>query len=368
MFIAFIIPQAVARNFATLIVTRFLAGGFASIVQNAVEAVIGDLWQGEENSLPVTVFMFAYLAGFTMGPVFGAGIVRHLYWRWIFYIQLILYSAILPLAILMIKETRGKIKLQRRAKAISKETGKPVKVDDNAPTSFARLLYDSTVRPANLFLTEPVVFFFTLWAAIAISTIFIASQSTLQVYQALYDFTEVEVGYVQSAMVVGEIVGFFICVWQNRIYANSSKKNKVSPGEYIPESRLQLSIPSSFLGLAGGLFIYGWTSYSHIHWIAPTIGLGVSGVGIMVVVQCAGAYITDAYQIWAGSAIAAVACIENLCSAFLPLAAMAMYTNLGFHWASSLIGFMLLALSFAPLVLYFKGPAIRRRSKWMASI
>lgn len=348
--------------------TRFFAGGFASIVQNAVEAVIGDLWRGEENSLPVTFFMLAYLGGFTMGPVYGAGIVRHLYWRWIFYIQLILYCAILPIAVLMIKETRGKIKLQRRAKALSKATGKPVKVDEDAPTSFARLLYDSTVRPAYLFTTEPVVFFFTLWAALSISTIFIATQSTLQVYQALYDFTEVEVGYVQSAMIVGEIVGFFICLWQNQIYVNSKHKNKADPGDPIPESRLELSIPSSFIGLAGGLFIYAWTSYSHIPWIAPTIGLGLSGFGIMVVTQCAGAYLTDSYGIWAGSAIAAVSCVENLCSAFLPLAAMAMYTNLGFHWASTLIGFILLALSFAPLVLYLKGPAIRRRSKWMASM
>lgn len=314
------------------------------------------------------MFAYAYLMGFTMGPVIGAAIASRLYWRWIFYIELILYGAILPVAFLMIKETRGKIILKRRAEGESKATGKPIKVIGDEPASLSRLLYDSTIRPAYLFCTEPVVFFFTLWSSLAIGTIFIASQSILQIYGALYDFSEIQAGYVQGSMAVGMTIGFPICLWQNYIYVQSRQKNKNCPGEPIPESRLTLSIPCSFVGLVGGCFVYGWTSYSSIPWIGPTIGLAMIGVGIMVVGQCAITYITDAYQIWSGSAIAAVACIENLFSGFLPLAAASMYTNLGFQWASSLLGFIALALSFAPLVLYLKGPTIRRKSKWMASI
>lgn len=367
IFTAFIIPQALAQNYATLIVTRFFAGGCASVVQNGVENIIGDLWVGEETGLPVTMFIFAYLTGFTMGPVFGAAIASGLSWRWIFYIELILYGAIFPVAFLMIKETRGKILLARKAKVLSKTVEKPVKLSQDASQSLSRMLYESTVRPAHLFLTEPVVFFFTLWCAVAVGNVFVATQSILQIYEANYDFNEIQVGYVQGALVVGEVIGLPICLWQNRIYARSATKNLDDPGQPVPEARLTLSIPCSFVGMAGGLFIYAWTSYPDIHWIAPTLGLVVVGIGIMVVVQCVATYITDAYQIWSGSAIAAVACVENLFSAFLPLAAQSMYTNLGFQWASSLLGFIAVALSFAPLVLYIKGPAIRKRSKWMAS-
>lgn len=365
---AFVIPQAVAQNFATLIVTRFFAGGFASVIQNGVETIIGDLWVGDETTLPVTAFIFAYLGGFTMGPVIGSAIVSSLYWRWIFYIELIVYAAILPIAYLMIPETRGKILLMRRAKKITESTGKSTRAAGDERHALLKLLYDSSVRPAYLFLTEPVVFFFTLWVAFTIGNVFIATQSILQIYQTNYGFSEVQVGYVQASLVVGEVIGLAFCFWQNRIYTRSASRNKITPGHPIPEYRLNLSIPGSFLGLAGGLFIYAGTSYPSTHWIWPTIGLGVTGVGVMIVGQCAVTYLTDAYSIWSGSAIAAVACIENLCSAFLPLAAQSMYTNLGFQWASSLLGFIALALSVAPLVLFLKGPEVRRRSKWMASI
>lgn len=86
----------------------------------------------------------------------------------------------------------------------------------------------------------------------------------------------------------------------------------------------------------------------------------------MVVMQAIMMYITDAYAKYAGSASAAVCFGENVFAAFLPLAAMSMYTNLGFQWASSLLGFLALALSFAPVVIVLKGADIRRRSPFMS--
>jgi hypothetical protein len=42
-----------------------------------------------------------------------------------------------------------------------------------------------------------------------------------------------------------------------------------------------------------------------------------------------------------------------------------MYTNLGFRWASSVLAFIALLLSIAPIVLVWKGPYIRARSPFM---
>lgn len=82
LFVIFIIPQAVAQTYTTLVVTRFFAGVFGSIGQNAVANVIGDLFVGVENTLPSVFFLWAYLTGFTLGPVFGSAIVQFLDWRW----------------------------------------------------------------------------------------------------------------------------------------------------------------------------------------------------------------------------------------------------------------------------------------------
>lgn len=45
-----------------------------------------------------------------------------------------------------------------------------------------------------------------------------------------------------------------------------------------PEDQLPTAIVGSFF-VTGGLFIFGWTSFSHVHWIAPIIGSGVFGAG-----------------------------------------------------------------------------------------
>ena len=76
-------------------------------------------------------------------------------------------------------------------------------------------------------------------------------------------------------------------------------------------------------------------------------------------------YITDAYTKYAGSASAAVCFGENIFAAFLPLASQSLYRRIGFHWASSLLGFLALVLSFAPIVLVWKGRVIREKSPFM---
>ncbi len=100
--------------------------------------------------------------------------------------------------------------------------------------------------------------------------------------------------------------------------------------------------------------------------MVPTIGLAFVGFGIVIIITAVDMYITDAYTKFAGSAIAAVALGENLFAAWLPLAAKSMYTNLGFQWASSLLGFVALALTLAPIGLVFKGETIRKRSKFIS--
>ena len=82
-FLVFIIPQAVAQNFASFTVCRFFAGCGGGVLQNAVDGIIADMWvEATQRSLPVSCYMFALLAGASIGPVFGGAIVQRLDWRW----------------------------------------------------------------------------------------------------------------------------------------------------------------------------------------------------------------------------------------------------------------------------------------------
>ena len=230
--------------------------------------------------------------------------------------------------------------------------------------SISKLFFGAIRRPILLLFSEPIVFFLTLWAAFSFGLVFIMTQSAAQVYSVTYNFSDSASGLVQIGILVGEIIGFMACMPQNRYYQSTAKHNRIEPGTPIPEARLPLSIPASLLGLAGGLFWYGWTSFLRLHWILPTIGIGFVGFGIMVIVTAVDLYITDAYQTFAGSAIAAVALGENLFAAWLPLSTETMYRVLGFQWASSLLGFVALALTLAPIVLFLKGDVVRSHSKF----
>jgi MFS family permease len=89
------------------------------------------------------------------------------------------------------------------------------------------------------------------------------------------------------------------------------------------------------------------------------------GFGTTAVIIGNANYLIDAYSKYAASALGAVGLVENISIAFLPLAATAMYTSLGYQWASSLLAFASLALVATPFVVLKWGAVIRFRSPFM---
>ncbi|EXJ56860.1 hypothetical protein A1O7_07204 [Cladophialophora yegresii CBS 114405] len=370
VFILFIIPQAVAKNFATLIVSRFFSGGCVSVLSNTAAALIGNIWEGDRaRTIPMSLFVTLYLAGSSMGPVIAGVIFQTLGWRWISYMQIIWYAALSPIYIFFFQESRGTIILHRRAVKLRREGGHShagVAATPKATSAtLARKLARSTQRPLRMLFTEPVLFTFTLWSAFMVGTVYLFTQSVEFVFSTLYGWSASQAGYVQSAIVVGECVGWTGVLVSARLYFNSASRNTEVPGTPVPEARLYVSVVGSFVGVAGGMFVYGWTAYPSIPWIAPAIGLAMVGYGVEVVVLAIADYVVDAYAMYAGSAVAAVVLGENLFSAFLPLAAQAMYSRLGPRWASSLLGFLALGLSFAPVAILMYGSRLRQRSPFM---
>lgn len=261
-------------------------------------------------------------------------------------------GATIPIVYFGMKETRGPVLTSK----ITKE-----KPEINEPSALA-ILKDTVSRAALLLTTEPTVTSFTTWSAFSFGLVFVLTQSVPVVFTGAYGWPMYTGGLVQAAIAIGEMIGIVVFLFQNRIYINSAVNNPEKPGIPVPESILHLSIPSTIIGLAGGLFMYGWGSLSS-NWIVPAIGLSLVGFGIMCIVIAAVVYVTNSYSGYAASAIAAVAFGENTFAAFLPLAAKPMYLRLGFQWASSLLAFVALVLALAPTILLWKGSVIRRKSK-----
>ncbi|KUJ21968.1 MFS general substrate transporter [Mollisia scopiformis] len=341
-------------------------GGSSSVAINIVGGTISDVWKGaQQRSLPMALFGTTSVVGIALGPFVGGAITTHLSLRWIYWVLLISIGTLLPVFWFFLVETRGDIILAQDAKRWRKEhpDAEPryAEAEIDQPSMIHRLKIWFK-RPIKMLLTEWVVFSQTLWVSFAWGLLFLFQSSVPQTFSTNYGFNKFENSLIQLALSVGAVVATIINPIQDHQYLVSAKRSR--DGHTIPEARLYSSVPGSLLFTAG-LFWYGWANYPHVLWVVPMFGIGFVGFGIYSIYLAVVTYLTDSYEKYAASALSAASLGRNTFGAFLPLASPALYTNLGFQWASSLLGFIALVLTLAPVILIVKGEEIRKRSPFM---
>lgn len=106
-----------------------------------------------------------------------------------------------------------------------------------------------------------------------------------------------------------------------------------------------------------------WTSNPKIHWSGMVIGSIPVGAGLYIVfLQCFN-YIIDCYMTMANSALGANTFVRSLFGAGFPLFGPAMYHHLGVAWATSVLGFISIAMIPIPVLFWKYGAQIRAWSK-----
>jgi hypothetical protein len=108
---------------------------------------------------------------------------------------------------------------------------------------------------------------------------------------------------------VGFFLGTQICAPINDgIYRKLKRRNN---NEGMPEFRVPLMVPGAIL-VPIGLFIYGWSARSSVHWIVPNIGAAIFAAGTIMGFQCTQTYIVDAYSRFAASAVGSAVVLRSL--------------------------------------------------------
>ncbi|KAK6063637.1 major facilitator superfamily transporter [Seiridium cupressi] len=368
VFMCFLIPIGFTQNFATLIICRFFSGGCVSILSNTVAGIASNVFDGyRARTIPLSLYIFLYMAGGSLGPVIGATILQYLPWRWTGHIELIWSVALFPLFVIAMPESRGSVILGHRARKLRREGKNAYTREELRRTPVLDTIKNSVQRPLFMLCTEPVLVVATLWSAFSFGVIYLFTQSVELVFTSLYGWETIQAGYVQAALVLGEFLGWIFCLSTDHWYYSSAQRNPESPNTPIPEARLYSAILGGFFGVSGGMFVYAWTSFPSIPWEAPAVGLVMVGAGSTTVVTGIAHYIVDAYSLYAGSAIGAVVLGENMFIAFLPLAAQSLYTTLGFSLASTVLAVISAVLAATPIALLVWGREIRARSRFMQS-
>jgi MFS family permease len=364
-FLLFTMGAGFAHNFATLLICRLLAGTIGSACLAVGAGTNTDMFKPLDRATASAIFLLAPFLGPALGPAVGGFAVQEKGWRWTQWPILFTGLASLLFALPQ-SETYKKIILQQRAKKL----GLPPPLNP-IPAGLARvkfLLLVTLGRPIRMLFTEPIVAFFSVYTAFNFSVLFGFFAAFPYVFAGVYHFNLGEGGLSFLGIGIGSVLATTMYILLDRITYQKQTRALQAKGDMTPldpEHRLYAAMIGSFL-LPLGLFWFAWTARADIHWIVPMIATIPFACGNLLVFCSAVLYLIDTYgPLMGASAMAANGLLRYTLGAVFPLFTLQMYHKLGISWATSLLGFVTVALLPIPWVLWKFGPRIRAKSAYL---
>lgn len=140
--------------------------------------------------------------------------------------------------------------------------------------------------------------------------------------------------------------------------------NVPSPFSLVAHTeRLPMCMVGAFCTVIG-LFGFAFTSYPHVHWIAPIIFSVPFGAGVLWIYTAIFSYTGSTWHAVAASAMGANSLVRSGFAAAFPLFASQMYEAMGTVGASAFIAALNVLLIPVPFVLYKYGARIRAKSRF----
>ncbi|KAJ6150589.1 Major facilitator superfamily domain general substrate transporter [Penicillium samsonianum] len=363
----FQLPVALAPNFASIMVGRAL-GGLSSAGGSVTLGMIADLWEPDAQQYAVAAVVFSSVGGSVLGPVVGGFVEAFLPWRWNIWIQLIFGVFVQAAHYLFVPETRTTVMMDRIAKNMRKSGENPSIWGPTEGVSFRqrfppRELMSTWIRPFKMFLTEPIVLVLSLLSGFSDALIFMFIQSLSLVY-GQWGFNTWQKGLAFIPILVGYFIAWFSFF---PIIKRNIKERRDNPeserAQY--ESRLWwllYTVPCLPIGLIG----FAWTSLPQCHWIGSMIFAAIIGIANYAIYMATIDYMICAYGPYSASATGGNGWSRDFLAGILTIPATPFFTNIGgkYHleYASTILFCISIPLVIAVYVIYWKGPALRKRS------
>ena len=217
-------------------------------------------------------------------------------------------------------------------------------------------------RPLRMLFFELIVLATCLYLALAYGIFYMYFEAYPIIFEGIYKQSPGISGLMFLPIGIGPILAIAIFLWYDSFLRKSQAQNK--PWTQKEESR---RLPLACIGgplYVIALFWLGWTARENVPFYVPMLAGIPFGMGFVLIFMALLNYLTDAYEIFAASSMAAASCCRSLAGAVLPFAATPMYTRLGVPWASSLLGFLSLGMCVIPFLFLWKGDRIRAGSRF----
>ncbi|OAA60300.1 Major facilitator superfamily domain, general substrate transporter [Niveomyces insectorum RCEF 264] len=363
---AFNVGAACAPNITTLLVLRFFASAFGSSSMTNTGGVIADMFSKAERGLATGLFATAPFLGPALGPIAGGFLAETQGWRWILGLVSILGGVIWIATTLVTRETYAPFILRCRAKALSRMTGSVYvsRLDAEKPRkTLLQELSVSLTRPLILLFREPIVFLTSLYISIIYGTLYMFFAGFPIVFQMSRGWSQGVAGLPFVGVTIGVCCATLAAGVDNKRYVRLCQAAAAGCRGVEPEDRLGTAMAGAII-LPIGLFLFAWTTYPSVHWIAPIIGGMFFACGLVMVFISLLSYLVDSYVVYAASVLAANSVLRSLFGTAFPLFTTRMYETLGDQWASSIPAFLVVGCLPFPFLFYKYGRQIRSRCKY----
>ncbi|KAI1474741.1 hypothetical protein K445DRAFT_61161 [Daldinia sp. EC12] len=366
------------RSFAGILIGRAF-GGLFSAGGSVTLGVVADMFTADEQELPLAYIVLSSVGGSIIGPIIGGFIEQDLHWTWTIWIQLIFGVFVQILHLLFVPETRSAILVNRYAKKIRKAkfdaTGEksnvfgPFELKPFKDYLVPKEILSIWLRPFQMLYREKIVLVLSLLSGFSDALIFMQIQSMHRVYD-LWRFSNPQLGLSFIPLGLAYILAYILfipSVYRNRVLR---ARNPLSEHAQY-ESRLWWLLFTAPL-LPVGLFIFAWTSTPEVHWIWPMIGCLFIGIANYTIYMTTIDYMVKAYGPYSASATGGNGFARDFLAGVLTWAAAPYYNAFEFHYglqvANTVLAAIGLILVIATFVIYYKGPAMRKRSPFAESL
>ncbi|VUC32968.1 unnamed protein product [Clonostachys rosea] len=333
---ACVLWSGAAKSFASSLVARILLGLACAAPEIIVPLTITDIFFLHQRGRAMVVYGCALSTGVGVGVVFAGLITRDYGWRMVFWIFSAFVIACTVCVLLFFPETN--YNRQENAVTDSNNSGlegdKPSSqwTDDvrsqptttlQAPPARATFLQDMkfyshtfttesvwalTFRPLIAILL-PAVLWATFINAVSQGMIVVISANFSTAFAEIYGFTTWQAGLTYISTIVGSLIAIFLgghfTDWVADVL---TRRNR---GVRTPEMRL----PAIAVSLVSGplaCILYGVGLAKRLHWIVPTIGIGLVNFTTVQSNNVALVYLLDSYRPIAGEVIVTQSVFKGL--------------------------------------------------------
>jgi len=363
LFFAFNFPVAFAPDIAIHLIFRFLTGFCGATFLSVAGGTIGDMFPNRTVGTPMALFTVSQFLGPEFGPLLSGFINQNAPWRWTYHF-LIIWSFIQLVALIcFVPETYIPIILKWKAQRLRQITGdwKYFAPLENETISLGHAILVSCYKPFQLIFCDRMALLIDVWNAFLLGIQYLAFEVFPIIFMGKHGFSQQSTGLTFLGIAIGFLIGFATTPYWNERYRRFVEKD----GDPPPEFRLVMGQVGGVL-VSVSLFCLAFTTYKHVHWIAPIIASVPFGTGTYLVFTSSFTYLVVAYRPIAASAMASnIAMRATIASAF-PLFATRMYHTLGSVGATLLLACLSTVMASFPFIFYRIGARLRERSKFAA--